>query len=495
MSDERTGRLHEIRREGSRRAIVFLHGFTGTRDDTWDRFPALLSTQLQGWDIFTLGYATTLQPDVVGIWSADPDLPILAAMFRTELGIPPLVSYESLALVAHSMGGLIVQRALTDDEGAVGRVAHVILFGTPSAGLRKASWLGFWKRQFRNMARDSEFIIGLREAWHTRFSPEPPFQLLVVAGASDQFVTPDSSLEPFDGRFQRVVAGNHLDMVKPADSGAASVRLVLSALSADVPPPPEAASALALAGERHRADAETLVADYIEHSTRFTQGGQTPLSERDVVQAALVLERAGERSRAIALLERYRSAGTDVQGTLAGRIKRLWYETASPSHAQRALDLYEHALAQATRDLEHAHGPAAADAAREQVYYHAINVAFLEFVFRKRPDRSRQMAQLAAENARHVPVSAWSIGTLAESRLYMGDTPGAVELYRKMIERGGEAWQFASAGLQAARLAGALADRALAEALEGIFTPGARRPTGSSSPTATPIGSGSDVCR
>ncbi len=108
MADQRTGQLNQIRHEGSDRAVVFLHGFTGSRDDTWERFPGLLGTQLQGWDIFTLGYATTLLPDVVGVWSADPDLPILATMFKTELGIKPLKSYASLVLIAHSMGGLVV---------------------------------------------------------------------------------------------------------------------------------------------------------------------------------------------------------------------------------------------------------------------------------------------------------------------------------------------------------------------------------------------------
>src|SRR5205085_6287837 len=125
------------------------------RDDTWDRFPALLGLQIAGWDIFTLGYATTFLPDVVGIWSADPDLPIVAKMFWTELNMQPLSNYSSLTLIAHSMGGLVVERALADGGPVVDRVRRVVLFGTPSAGLRKASWAQFWKRQLRNMGRDS----------------------------------------------------------------------------------------------------------------------------------------------------------------------------------------------------------------------------------------------------------------------------------------------------------------------------------------------------
>src|SRR5262245_55485327 len=127
-----------IRRSNGAKAVVFLHGFSGARDDTWDRFPALLGTSTSAWDIFTIGYATTLLPDVVGVWSADPDLPILATMLRTQLAAPPFSAYGSLALIAHSMGGLVVQKALVDDATLAQRVRDVILFGTPSGGLRKA---------------------------------------------------------------------------------------------------------------------------------------------------------------------------------------------------------------------------------------------------------------------------------------------------------------------------------------------------------------------
>jgi pimeloyl-ACP methyl ester carboxylesterase len=84
-------------------------------------------------DIFTLSYATTLLPDIVGVWSADPDIPILATLLRTRIGIAPLERYADLVLVAHSMGGgLVAQRALVDDTSLFGRVRTLVLFGTPS---------------------------------------------------------------------------------------------------------------------------------------------------------------------------------------------------------------------------------------------------------------------------------------------------------------------------------------------------------------------------
>ena len=44
-------------------------------------------------------------PTLLGVWSADPDLPIVATMLKTWAHMDPLRRYASLSLVAHSMGG------------------------------------------------------------------------------------------------------------------------------------------------------------------------------------------------------------------------------------------------------------------------------------------------------------------------------------------------------------------------------------------------------
>ena len=100
-------------------------------------YPGCSGLLLLDWDIYTLGYATTFHPDFLGVWSADPDLPILATMLKTQASIDPLRRYRSLAVVAHSMGGLVVQRALVDDPELADRTEKVVLFGTPSAGIRQ----------------------------------------------------------------------------------------------------------------------------------------------------------------------------------------------------------------------------------------------------------------------------------------------------------------------------------------------------------------------
>ena len=453
MPEYQQGTLNAIRsRPDYERAVVFLHGFSGDRDDTWDRLPGLLGTVVSDWDIYTLGYATTFRPDLLGVWSADPDLPILATMLKTQARIAPLRRYRSIALVAHSMGGLVVQRALVDDPELAGRTDKVVLFGTPSAGLRKASWVFFWKRQLRNMARGSEFITELRRDWDARFEPEPGFDLMVVAGERDQFVPSESSLAPFPRHVHHVVPGDHLSMVRAADSDSPSVRLLMSALS-DVPVAQETTAPLALAAEVPDATALTQI-----------EARGDEMSEREVVRAALALEQNGKRDEAIALLQRYQTLGTDVQGTLAGRIKRLWIGNEDPGFAQHALALYEEALDTARKTGD-----------RSQVYYHSINVAFLEFVAFDRVERAREMAELALENASLDKENAWSVATQAEANLYLGKRDLAVDLYHRTLEFNTEPWERASMALQAAQIASKLEDRQLADRLEDIFTPAARQ--------------------
>ena len=453
MTEYQRGTLNAIRtRSNCDRGVVFLHGFSGDRDDTWDRLPGLLGTAVADWDIYTLGYATTFRPDFLGVWSADPDLPILATMLTTQASIEPLKRYRSLSLVAHSMGGLVVQRALVDDTNLANRTEKVVLFGTPSAGLRKASWLFFWKRQLRNMANGSEFITALRQDWAALFEPEPRFDLRVVAGEQDQFVPPTSSLGPFHRQFHSVVPGNHLSMVRAEDTDSPSVRLLISVLS-NAPVADDTTAPLALAAEIPNPTASALVEAHGDE-----------LSQQDVVRAALALEQTGKRDEAMALLRRYQALGTDVQGTLAGRVKRMWIENEDLGFAQHALALYQGAL-----DVARKMGDAS------QIYYHSINVAFLDFVAFDRVERSQKMAKLALETASLAEENAWSVATKAEANLYLGNRDLALDLYRRMLAFEAEPWKYASTALQAGQIASKLKDSQLAVRLEEIFTPTIRQ--------------------
>ena len=110
-----------------------------------------------------------------------------------------------------------------------------------------------------------------------------------------------------------------------------------------------------------------------------------------------------------------------------------------------------------------------------QIYYHSINVAFLEFVAFDRVERAQKMAKLALENASLAEENGWSVATQAEANLYLGHCDLALDLYRRMLAFEAEPWEYASTALQAGQIAGKLKDRQLADRLEEIFTPTVRQ--------------------
>ena len=295
------------RNEGTEAAIVLIHGF-GSCDRTWGGMPSLLmnETALDGWDLFSLGYNTGLAFDLPGFWSADPDIATLSTYLRSRLRLAPFDQYQAVALVAHSMGGLIVQRALVDDPELVRRTSHVLLYGTPSGGLGKARIGAFLKAQIRDMAIDSPFLADLRLRWEARFSKSRPFRFWTVAGDRDVFVPASSSLGPFPLDTQIVIPGNHLEICGANLATDMSIRVLVDALIGERSPGgPLNAARVAVEGREFRRAVDLMLPCAAE------------LDDHHLVALALALDEIGRRDEAIGLLRSY--AGTpDALGALAG---------------------------------------------------------------------------------------------------------------------------------------------------------------------------------
>jgi pimeloyl-ACP methyl ester carboxylesterase len=194
--------LRTIRATGSKVAFLFIHGYSGNLDATWGNFPSLLQVEqrLNGWDIFSLGYSTSLYPNLRYLWSSKPSIATLADLFRAHLSYGALRTYRQVAVLAHSMGGLLVQRGILDEADVLNRISHLYLFGTPSNGLLKAAPFKFWNRQVQDLASDSTFMADLRDRRSAVFE-NPPFEFATIAGDRDDFVPRESSLDPLTGVF------------------------------------------------------------------------------------------------------------------------------------------------------------------------------------------------------------------------------------------------------------------------------------------------------
>jgi hypothetical protein len=449
-------------------AVVFVHGFCGDANTTWQDFPRFLAQdrKLSAWDIFTIGYDTGRRLDVLKFWGVHPNLDEVAFRLRTDAKKGALKDYKSLCLIAHSMGGLAVQRALLDDKGLRNRTSHVFLFGTPSGGLIKASLVRVLNPQLRDMARDGRFIRALRSDWDAQFSLKNgkrlPFRFFAVGGERDEFVPFESSLGPFpDDAYPEcryVVPGNHVQIVKPESADSASARLVVNGLVGTAAP----------GGPWNAARVAVESRDF-ERAVELLEPEKDRLDQDGLVRLALALEGVGRTADAIQLLTARGKLGTDAMGVLAGRLKRRWLLTQKEDDAQRAQALYGEALALAR---------AAGDAA--QCYYHAINLTFFDLAFRKdlRAARARATEVLdfckQAQSNELTGDRKWRLATQGEALLVLGN---AEQAYAHYIQAADPAFEAAPRELesmyqQAIYLSRLIGDQSMRRELTRIFRQG-----------------------
>jgi pimeloyl-ACP methyl ester carboxylesterase len=410
----------------------------------------------RSWDLHGIGYPSALRVDIPGVWAADPDLSTIATSFRTALSLPPLRDYSCLALVAHSMGGLVVQRALLDDATLRRKVSHLLLFGTPSHGLEKAGFASGLKRQLRDMSSGGQFITKLREDWTSQFGTSQHFVLKAVAGDTDEFVPASSSLSPFPDVCRAVVSGNHLSIIRPVAPDHGGLKLLLDTLggSGSVPAAIDGAR-LAVELGKFREAVTTLLPRAAE------------LDEAALASLALALEGLDRRPEALNVLEEHGRGGkglstTDAVGILAGRLKRRWLVERGAGDLGRARDLYVWGLEESERKDDH-----------DQAYYHAINVAFLDLISlpfdQPVPKSVQDMATRAKEHCMSAAIDHWQMATMAEADLMLGDLSGAETLYRQALARANSPRAVQSMYSQAIRVAERMFGERGSAAIEKLF--------------------------
>ena len=451
--------VHTYRDDKKDAAIVFIHGFGQNSQNTWGRFIDILNEdrKLRDWDIYLVGYTTNMMMDVAGLWAASPPIDRLAQYLHTVTGSPPLERYKSLALVAHSMGGLVTQRALVDHAELRRRANHVIFYGTPSGGLKKAALAAKWKRQIRDMAKDSSFVTDLRQRWQTTITDNPPFAFRVVAGDQDELVPTWSSLEPFPEKFHTVVTGDHLAIVGPSTRDYerfkqnGKMHLSVEVLSKHILGDAEPGGPL---------NSARLAVERSDFRKVISQLGDqvADLDDNALVLLALAYDATGQPEKAIEVIEASDSGSTDLMGILAGRFKRRWVLERNKKDAERATELYSQAMALS----EKADDP-------DQVYYHAINVAFMALAAESDKKKAGELARKALAHCAKAEDNLWRSATEGEANLYLGNDQEAVAGYQAALDKNPAPRQITSMFQQAIRVAEIQGKEALAERLRAVF--------------------------
>jgi pimeloyl-ACP methyl ester carboxylesterase len=448
MKSMNFGRLDSGSYGNNRAAIVFVHGFTGDWKGTWGHIPTLLREdgRLDGWDLFGFGYQSKRRFDLLGLWSADAAIPEIATKLYTTLltEVPP-DRYKGVALVAHSMGGLVVQQALTQHADLRLRTTHVVLFGTPSAGLAKADKLSFVKQQIANMRENSDLVKKVRASWTAlKLDSDPKLRFLTVAGELDQFVPPSSSLEPFPVATRRVVPGNHVTMLDVESANDLLVRLLIEGLTGGT----------ALGGPRNSARVAAELGEFVAVVEQLWPNGRpmpVDLDDTGAVDLAMALEKVGRSGDAIDLLRAHKPQGTDPQGVLGGRLKRRWLVTRSEADYESALNFYREAFEHST-----AEGLVNPD----QAYYHGINVLYLELAHEPNYEAAMKRASSLAqeileycERAKDPRLRLWCLATEGDALIVLGKWEEGLDKHRQAIRLIEKPWQALSMEEHAIRLA------------------------------------------
>jgi pimeloyl-ACP methyl ester carboxylesterase len=417
----KTPKIIDFRNEpDNNNVILFLHGFSGESATTFGNIPQYIKEEerMKGWDMFSIGYSSNQMPSLgIGIWAAIPDITKLADFLNTTIR-NQFAKYKQIAIVAHSMGGLMLQKAILELNAAeCSRINFVLLFGTPSNGLNKAAFVKFWNRQLRDMASDGPFVTKLRKKWNETFAAGYPFSFKVVAGTDDEFVPTASSQQPFDKKYCEVVSGNHLAIVKPDDKNHAGYQLIIATLTKT-------------AFNNPFTDKEAinlLQGNYTEVISKLLPQ-KDQLNKQGLAKLIFALEGLGRGSEAIKILEDSSLAAnnSDLLGIIGGRYKRKYLGNYETADAEKSFGYYKKALEIATQKND-----------QEQIYYHAINLAFLSLVCNDDKAAMKMFAQTALGAANSSPDEYWKYATVAEASMYLGDMDTAKMEYIKAAVKPG----------------------------------------------------------
>src|SRR4051794_4435692 len=133
---EKAGYIRQSHREA---VLVFVHGIFGDANDTWTSdqgayWPKLLTSDLSfdKWDIYVASYAT---PHIGNRTTIDDVVNSLDQQFRHD---KVLSTHRGVAFIAHSLGGLVVQRYLITHRPSEAWIPYTVpfiyFFATPQTG-------------------------------------------------------------------------------------------------------------------------------------------------------------------------------------------------------------------------------------------------------------------------------------------------------------------------------------------------------------------------
>ena len=403
-------------RDEGNNLLLFVHGLSGESKGTFGNIPNLLKSDstFDGWAMKPLGYAPIVQPKLgKDIWGAIRDIDKISGYLKTSLTYK-FKNYDRIAIVAHSLGGIVAQKAILSlDEDVRQRISHLIMFGTPSNGIAPEVLSKLWNKKYSEMSSKGDFITSLRDAWKQTFKGNYPFKLKVAASPHDEYVSVESCHKPFAEEHCEFVDGKHLMMVKPKDEKDDAYNLILNTLSGSK-----------FFNQFTNKEEINLTLGKYDAVVNELLPKKDDLDKRGLTQLIFALEGLERKEEVYEILDSHPLAksNTDLMGIIGGRHKRDYLKTYSFKSSQLARDYYSKALEISVENEVYS-----------QIYYHSINLAFLSIVTDPETGRGemKKYAQQALEAAEKCEDNLWKYATVAEANMYLGNLDVAEEFYKK----------------------------------------------------------------
>lgn len=157
-------------------AVVFVHGLSGDPTSTWKKNSAICTLaeqlsherELKSVSMFSFGYKS-------GFILKQYDFSSVAELLYTEM--QARLKDRDIIFVAHSMGGLAVQKYVIDRIESMhvrdaGRIKGILYLAVPFRGSGWAGLIPNWlsNRQIQSLKTNSQSLLSLERAWNLHFS-------------------------------------------------------------------------------------------------------------------------------------------------------------------------------------------------------------------------------------------------------------------------------------------------------------------------------------
>lgn len=140
-------------------AFIFVHGIFSDSRDCWlyedgvsqIYWPELIRTDpnFDRVSIYLAGFYTSIQSNDYGVASMSKD--VYAALKRSSVDKPSVMSKKNLVFIGHSTGGIVIRRILENNyEDFKNKTVGVVLMASPSGGAAIASYLSSLTTLYEN---------------------------------------------------------------------------------------------------------------------------------------------------------------------------------------------------------------------------------------------------------------------------------------------------------------------------------------------------------